>query len=301
MPTPTLEEKKLAEEQEKKDNSRFQELRGKDGLTAEEKEELSGLKDRYNERAQRRFDKMTWETKSAKEELEKVRQEKEDLAKRLTDLEGKNKREDEPKLSEKDAVIKIGDEVYFSDKALIKRIKDGKINEDEAYQHQQARIEAAAADRAYRRIKAEQEKESVEDIRKKDAGKVLKEYPHFNKYLEDGKTINPDFDPHDPLYKKATELWEEVYHARPDGFSRSISRAKEILRISDKAVDRSEDLSMDSSGTPPKKDRQELITLSDSEKAIAVSMFCRDGKCTEEEACAKALEAKKSRINRRVR
>lgn len=101
-----------------------------------------------------------------------------------------------------------------------------------------------ASEKAYKRIKEEEKDNTFQDKRKEDADKVMKAYPYFAKN-------HPEFDPNDPLYKKATELFAEAYYALPDGFSKSIERAKEMLKTDNVHIDRSDDLEVETSRSSP--------------------------------------------------
>lgn len=284
----------LNKEAEEKDNARFQELNKivETERTEEQKKELGELKERHSTRVEKRINQITAKQKEAEEKAERLERENEELKKKIPG-------EKEPPVSEggKDEVVEISGKKYFTDKALMVQVKAGEITEDEAYAYQRKRDKEE--------VKAEMRQENDEKdrkdreitLRKEDSDRVLKEYPHFSKK-------SPDFNPEDPLYKLANELYTEAYAANPKGLSLSIKRAKEILRISDEHIDRSDDTHVEDSNPPDRnKGGEKEITLSENEKEAAVRQFTRGdvinpktGKpYTTNEALAKALQAKKDR------
>jgi hypothetical protein len=290
----TPSEKIVAEEDQiKKDNERFQELNSKQDRTDEENKELSEVKERYGKRMQSKIDREVSARKAAEENSERLREENERLKREKEDV--GSKKIEKPVARE---TTEINGKQWYTNEALGAMVDSGQITPEVAYKYQQERMEEAAADKAYKRLKGEQEKESVEDTRKSDVSKVLKDYPHFNK-------SHPDFNPEDPLYKKATELWDESYKFLPDGMSKSIARAKEILRINDARVDRSDDFEIEPSrpsGSGGKREKE--VTLTEEEAEVAERQFCKgdivnpktNKPYTPQEARSKMLEAKKRRI-----
>ncbi len=284
----------LNKEAEEKDQERFDELNKvlETERTEEQKKELGELKERYGKRMQKKINSMTTKQRELEEENEKIKKELEDVKK-----EKDTRRESLTPEAGKDEVVEIAGKKYFTDKALRIQLQAGEITEDEAYTHQRKRDkEEIKAD--LRREHEDMERKKIDlDMRKEDIEKINKEYPMFNKN-------HPDFDPEDPLYKLANEMYSEAYAANPKGLSLAIKRAKEILRISDAAPDRSGDHSVEGSDAPERGNKgKKETTLNDGEKESAIRMYTRgdvlnpktNRPYTVDEALAKALNAKKER------
>lgn len=302
MPTPNDTIVTETEEQIQKDTERWNELskKPKEELTTEDVKEAADLKERYGKRVQARIDKSTKAQRLAEEraeEAEKRRQELEEENKRL-----KEKKEDDifTVSGNENQSKDIDGKRYLTDEALLARINSKKISVDEANRY--ARDRDRAEDRWIIRqdFKKDEQKSTEENIRIQDAQEVLKKYPQFDKK-------HPDFNPENPLYKEATRIYAEGYSANPKGLSKAIDLAKRILNISDENIDRTDDLNLESSGLPEKKQgAKKDITLNEAEKESAIKMFCRGdainpktGKqYTENEALHKAVEAKKARLSK---
>ena len=283
------------EEQTKIDNEKFEELSKvpEAERTDEQKTEIVELKEKYGKRMQKKIDTMHAKQKELEEENEKIKFELDEIKK--TSI----KKDEEISESAKDETVEIGGKKYFTDKALIIQIKTKEITEEEAYAYQKKRDkEEIKADLRREHEEEETKKESVK-LRKEDSDFVNKNYPHFNKK-------HSDFNPEDPLYKLSNELYIEAYAANPKGLSLAIKRAKEILRISDQHIDRSEDHDMEGSNPPERTLREKEITLTEDEKEVAVRQFTRGDvinpktqrSYTVNEALAKALQGKKDKISR---
>ena len=302
MPTPN-EILVAEEEQIKKDDERFKELNGKSDIekTTEEKQELGELKERYGKRMQKKIDKMNWETKTLQEALEKERQDKERIAEELE----KEKKKPGTIDTIKESYVEIKGKSWKTDETLRAEITTGKITDDEAvrYQRDRNREEDFAIWE-----KRQDEKEQVRSeniIRLNDAQKVLNEHPNFAKFLPD-KSVNPDFSPDDPLYKLTNEIYLEGYARIPDGLSKALKRAKQILRVSDAAIERDAELNLDVFTPENRRFKEKEVVLTEAEKNTAESMFCRgdvmnpktNRPYTVQEAHSAALTAKKNRLTR---
>jgi trichohyalin len=282
----------LNKEAEEKDNARFKELKAKkaEELTVEEKTELGDLKDRHSDRVQKRIDTVVAKQKIAEEEVERLKKENEELKNKIPE-----KKEDISD-SLKGEIVEIAGKKYFTDKALLSQIKAGEITEDEALSYQKKRDKEELKFEIKQEQETETKKKEADSIRGKDIEGILEKYPQFRK-------DHPDFNQEDPLYKLANEIYVEGYVSNPKGMSLAIKRAKEILRISDKEIDRSEDHGMDSSNPPDRNSNTKEITLTEDEKESAVRMYTRGDVMnpktgrpyTVNEAIAKGLAAKKSR------
>ncbi len=281
------------QEQEKKDNVRFQELNKKAERNEEENKELGELKDRYGKRMGKRIDKLTYERETEREEKEKAEKDLEDANKRIVELEKPPQEE----LPLDETTIEVGGKKYYTDTALRSRVEAGKITEQDAWDYAATRNkEDTIATFEKRQIEKDKKRDDT-NARTEDAEKVLKAYPHFDKK-------HKDFNLEEPLYKLTTQLYSEGLVSNPKGLSIAVKRAKQILRIKDTNIDRSSDLNLDTSelhpNTPP---GEKEVILSEYEKEAAERMFCRGdmlnpktGRAyTEDEAHAKALQAKKGR------
>ncbi len=298
MPDETLNLNQVTDDQL---NNEIKELNSKAERTEEENQRLTELKKERQTRYQKRIDELTSERKLAEykyqqemerrrqleEELEKLRQEREKIVKTP------------PSVTRE--TVTIGDKVFFTDRALQSMIESGEMTEAEAYQHQQQRIEETAAQKAYMRLKEEQQKAEEERIRREDAEAVLREYPHFDKN-------HPNFNPEDPLYKEATRIYQMGYWANPRGLSEAIKEAKRILRMTDARIDNSNNLNLKSPSVPASNEnKKKEIELTEYEKEIAIKQYTRGDVInpatgrpyTEAEAIAKAKKAKEMRLQSR--
>jgi len=285
---------------DEQNDARYKELLDKPERTEDENKELDQLKTKYSKRVQERIDKLTWEKNREREEREKIEKEKAELEERLKKIESSIP---PPEPIVKKETVEIAGKKFYTDEMLSSLVKAGKMTENEAYQHQQERIEESAAERAYQRMKNEQKQEEEKNVRKEDAQTVLKEYPHFSK---DHKDFNPD----DPLYKEAIRIYNTGYFANPRGLSFAIQEAKKVLGKVDARVDISDEHHVNFRGTPPEKEMKKEIPLTEQEKEWAISQFVSAGEInpdtkrryTEAEACAKAQRAKNERLaSRRVK
>ena len=296
---PTPNETIVTEEQVKKDNERFQELNKKPETdrTAEEVKELGELKERHSSRAEKRIGELTWRSKQAEERANELEEKLNKTNSELEELK-KLKTEQATARTVKEELIEIAGKKYYTDEALIVMVQNKEITDAEAYSYQRKRDKEEIKEDLRKEHIEHQRQESDKDIRIKDAEEVRKQYPQFSK-------DHKDFNPEDPVYKKALEIWSEGYSANPKGLSLSIKRAKEILRITDTTPDRTGDLNLESSSAPERGDeKNKEITLTDAEKEMAIKQWTRGDiinpktqkTYTEAEALTKGLEAKKRRI-----
>ena len=218
----------------------------------------------------------------------------EDAEKRAKDLEDKISKQARPVTSLE--TINVGDKSFYTDKALKQMVEAGQLTDEEAYNHQQDRIQEVAADRAYQRIKIEGTREEEKKVRADDAKKVLSEFPEFDKK-------HPSHNPDDPLYKEWSRLYQRGYYANWNGASEALEDAKRILRYEKSKPDVSDDLSVHRSTNyaSQEKGKEVKVEFSDYEKDLAVRLY-RDkvnpatGRVyTEKESVDKAMKAKASR------
>lgn len=272
-------------------DGQLQDLIKKAEKSDDDLKQIETLKGEKQTRYQKRVDQLTWRAKTAEEQLEEIKAENEKLKT------AKPKETLEPVIARKET-IKIGDQTFYSDKTLMDMVKNNEIGESEAYIHQQQRVEESAAEKAYQRIKSENQKQTDEKVRADDAKTVLDTYPQFAK-------DHPSFNPQDPLYKMATELWNEGLASNPRGLSKAVARAKQILRLSDKPIDASDDMSLHHSTPPGQTSEPKEVPLSDGEKEAAIRMYRDENNpatgrnYTESESVLKATKAKNIRLQRR--
>ena len=148
QPTKTGAEEDVFDKQE-----RLDELYKKQQRTQEEQEEFDSLKQERTGRFQKKIDTMKSETLAERNARLAAEQRAEDAEKRAKDLEDKISKQARPVTSLE--TINVGDKSFYTDKALKQMVEAGQLTDEEAYNHQQDRIQEVAADRAYQRIKIE--------------------------------------------------------------------------------------------------------------------------------------------------
>lgn len=247
-------------------------LYNKSDRTEDEAKQLDELKTQKNERYQKRINEIKSNEKLAKYRAEEAEEKARKAEEELVQLRA-NQVPAEPIISKKETVDADG-EKWYTDGTLTSMMKSGELSEAEAIKHQQDRQEAKASDRAYKRIKGEQDKTKDQDLRNADMAKVYKDYPHFSKKLPDG-SINPKYNPDDPLFKEANTLWQSGLYVNPKGLSLAIDKAKKILGLHKKSIDISDELSaLTPGGAPsPIQKGQEEIVLTDEQKEQAIRMW----------------------------
>ena len=290
-------------EQDEKDTKRFLELNNKTDRTPEEDQELTGLKDRYGKNVRAEIDKLTGRIKDAESRYGQASQRVQELENELNELKNNQVTPPEPVAVNKETV-QIGKQAYYTDDALRSMIQAGEITEAKAYQLQRARDKAEIKEEIRQETAQNQEENEFQKTRKADVDKVLGEYPHFDK-------SHPNFNPEDPLYKTASEIFREGYATNANGLSLAIKRAKQILRMEDKKPDVSKDLSVYTSTSAPGKtvEKVEDIKLTPEEEEAAVRQFTKgdvvnpntNRPYTKNEAIEKAKTAKFKRIQRQTR
>lgn len=233
-------------EQEKQDNVRFNELKKKaeKDLTEEEKSEKNDLRDRYQDRTQKRFDILRSRELSAKNEAEQLR---EQLAeeKRLRE-EGESKRPPERPLLGNTVrqTVQFDGKSFYTDEALYSLVEGKEITEAQAIKHQQERLQSSAVQEALTRIKGEGAEAEARRLFSEDLAKVYAERPEF-----DAK--HPKHNPEDPLFKKANEILREMLPTRdswktnPTAMGKALKLAKQVLRIEEKRPDLSSEFNAD--------------------------------------------------------
>lgn len=285
MTTNTAELNKLSDEQVEKE---LKDLRGKQDVTAEEKEKLEILKEERQSRLDKRIKMKDSERLAAINRAEQLEKQLEEERKKREELESKNKT-----VSIVNDTVEFDGRKFYTDKALRSMIDAGELTAEEAYEHQQERIEAKVTERVIKRNIGNTKEEEERKTRAEDAEKIARDYPQFN-------PKHPDHDPEDPLFKKANELWMEGYHANPRGLSKAIERAKEILGYTKERPDLSDEFSVARSKSTVDRSIPSTVALTAEEKDFYVRMYVMGNivnpktnrTYTESEAIAKGLAMK---------
>jgi hypothetical protein len=215
--------------------------------------------------------------------------------------------EEESRLSTRREKVKVGENTFYTDEALDSLVNDKQMSYAEAVKHQQDRLIAQAEERTYARIKKEQKEEEDRRLRSEDSNAVFRQYPQFSRTLADG-SLNPDFNPEDPLYKEASRIYANGYNVNPKGLSLAIAEAKRILGIVDGRVDMTDQMSVSRSKSSNLEHRRNEVevTISPEEEEAAIRMYTRGdvinpktGRAyTEKEAIEKAKDAKARRAKK---
>ena len=288
----------IVTEEEKKDTARFQELNKKADRTVEEDTELEEIKGRHGSRAEKRIAELSWRSKAAEERATQL---EEKYNKTLAENEELKRLKEEAAditRTPKEEYIVIGNKKYLTNVTLEAKIKAGDITREEAEEYAFNRDEERIIEKVEKRREAKEQEKTDKETRGQDAQEVLKEHPEFDKK-------HKDHNPEDPLFKLANELWRESYYANSKGLTLALNRAKQILRINDTPIDRSNQLGVESSipGERGGKGKEEEVTLTAEEQDAAIKMWTRGDMTnpktsrayTPQEALAKALEGKKRR------
>ncbi len=289
MPDPTTNLTEVTDDQL---DGQITELNTKSDKTEEETSQLEEAKKERGTRYQKRIDKLTWESKSSKEEATKARDELVQIREELAELKA-NKPLDPIVVREE--TVAIGGKSYYTDETLTSLIQAKKMNENEAYKHQRARDKAEILDEVKNEFKGTVKETEEQKIRKEDSNSVLREYPHFQK-------DHPNFNPEDPLYKQASEIFSKGYAANPRGMSEALRLAKKILGMDKKRPDLSDEFGIHAPTAPNspggKKADEELSNI-ERETAIRQWTYTVNPKTgrmyTEKEAMEKAKRAKQNR------
>lgn len=270
----TINEKIVSDEQD----ARFRELNTKpeNERTDEEKQELRELQINYGNTARGRIGELTKKNKMTDAELRRVRQEKEDLQRRLDEAEGKLKSSKPDDIiddggSDGKKPIKIekftadGREFYTED-TLNALVAAGKMSQKDAQKNYREGLKAELIEDQKLAVAKEQFKKNSAEA----AREVLKEFPHFEER-------HPDYNPNDPLLVETVRLYNAGFRNNETGrgIALALEQAKRNLGITTSRRDKTDDLSLDDGGLPD-DDRRDatVVTLSDLEKKQAEGMWC---------------------------
>ena len=276
---------------ESKDSERFLELNTKKDRTEEEDSELSEIKKNYGKKVQKRINQYKSKADQAAERAALAEERAVKVERDLEELKRSSTEKKRPSLEKE--TITVGEESYYTDRALKAMIDNGDIDEQQAFSHQQQRLKKEAAEEAYQRLRQETVKDEQKRVKQDDVRWVEENYP-------DLKNSDP------VLYKEANRLYGNGYHANPKGLSEAIKDAERILgRSKNSKIDISDDLSVNSnsSSRPLPKRPGEMQPLSEGEIDIAYRMYVMGGMInpntrktyTKQEAVDKFKEAKRQR------
>lgn len=260
--------------------------------TPEQEEQLAELKKQRSSLARERINELTKKQRQAELRAQQLEQELAEERRKKAE-EREEVRFERPTSSNREQIT-IGTKKFYTDKALSAMVQAGEMSQDEAWQHQQERIE----EKAVLRIKQEKVNEDIEKVKQDTFNEVHKEYPHF---LD---TRHPDHNPNDPLYREAKRIYDNGYQFNPRGLKLAIEDAKKSLGITSKRPDLSEELGVtqNGAGAPPER-KAKTVELSEYEKDNAIRLYCLGGMTnpktgrpyTQAEAIQKAMNAKTER------
>lgn len=271
-------------------NDKISDLRAVKEQTPEQKAELSELIEKRKSRTQKRIDSYAGRAKAAEERARKAEEKALELEQKFNVAEKRL-----PAERKSHQKVSFDGEEFYTDASLRSLVQAGDMTEDEAWDHQEQRRVAAAADR----LSKKSTQKTFEDTRKETIQAVLKEHPKLN-------PNHPQYNADDPFTAEVDRLLRNGYQVHADGLRRAVEDAKRYLRISDKRPDISDDLSVASSsasGGDPTKRQTKKVSLEPWEEDNAVRMWVNTGMTnpktgkvyTKTEAVAKALEAKTRR------
>ena len=194
----------LVSDEERELSTKIEELDKKEDKTNEEIAQLDELETKRRSSFGARINEKHKKWKDAEERALRLEQELEESKRKIDDL-------SQPKDTPKPDIftpetIQVGDKAYYTDDTLMKMVEAGKLTNNEAFKHQSSRLREEAATDAYNRIKNEGKQEKAKEIMIKDIDESMKNYPNLFKKRPDG-SINPDFNPNDPLYIEVNSLY----------------------------------------------------------------------------------------------
>lgn len=258
--------------------------------TQEQQDELKKLQKHRQSRYQERLNEFSGKAKSAEDRARQAELKAQQLEDRLNKME--SRQGTSPKNHQK--VTFDGDE-FYTDAALQAMIASNEMSESEAWDHQEQRRVAAAAER----IAKKGEKQSFEKVRNETIATVLKDHPQLN-------PAHSKYSLDDPFTAEVDRLLRNGYQFKPDGLKVAVEDAKRNLRMTDKRPDLSDDLSVtrSSGGNDTPRAKGKKVELEDWEADNAIRMWHNSGMTnpktgkgyTKTEAVEKALQAKTKRV-----
>lgn len=274
--------------------SRIVELRQKKERTPEEEKEFKDLRQHHRGRVEEQILAERERATAQQERAAKAEQALEDARRRLEEIQEQKKEQMHSGNGSENESFMINGKKFYTDEAIALRVQKGFMTQKEGWAMQREAIkeEAKAEIRgdAPRQESDRVRKESLEYVRKQGYGWMLDEK-------------DPKFNANDPLYKEANALWSEGLQYNPDGPRLALERAKKTLGKDVTREDRSDDLSIakNNSASESNASKARTIVLSEIEQGNALRYWPtvdnpKTGrKYTDQEALAKALEAKRKR------
>lgn len=295
----TTETQKTGEQTDEEIEARLDTLYAKKELDEDESKEFDTLKKERSSRYQKKIDQATGKVKEFETENERLKRENEELKQRQEEFEAKRKADEKPVKVVEDTVEADGKK-WFTDEALQSKVDAGEMTAQEAYKHQQSRLRAEAVQEAEERFEAKQKVQRDTFARDNDRKKVLSKYPQFDKN-------HHDHDPNDPVFKKASEIYANGYASNPEGLSKAVELAEQILGINNKRPDASDDFGVASNDSSSDNKKKESVSLTEEEKEVALRQYVFSGATnpntgrgyTNDEALERARKAKEKRIKSR--
>ena len=275
------------------EDERLNELASNDNRTPEETTEFEGLRKAKDDKtAKSRIEELSGKSKDAERKALQAEARAEQAEKRIAELEA---RKPDPRPVSTNQV-EAGGKMWDTDDTLRAKIYSGSLTENAAYKMQQDRNNEIAADKAYNRLKGEQDKTQAETQLKRETEEVFDKHPSWQRG-------HKDYNPDDPLYKLAEEFYR-------DGMSikNAMLKAEKYGPKSNGRPDMSDQLGVHGASAPSSErgETQKEVTLTSIEEDGAVRMYRNQtnpntGRTyTAVEAIAKAKKAKSSRPTRRV-
>lgn len=267
------------------------ELRSIKEPTNEQKDELKSLQSDRKSRLEKRTKALLGRAKAAEDRARRAEEKALELETKFTAAEKRLPAEKTTK-----AKVKFDGEDFYTDASLQAMVREGEMTESEAWDHQEERRVAAAAER----MSKKSEKTSAEKIRQQTIKEVLDEYPQLN-------PSHSKYDIKDPLTAEVDKLLRRGYQFQPDGLKNAVEDAKKNLRLESKRADLSDQFSVSSSdGASSDRASRERkkVELEEWEKDNAIRMYVNSGMMngktgkayTKTEALEKALNAKNNRL-----
>ncbi len=287
-------------EQEKKDDTRFEELKTKQDKTEQENTELGELKTKYAGRAEKRIGQLTGEKKAATARAEEAEKRAEEAEQKAKDAEEKVTSQDTTVVGNENETTEIAGKKYFTDAALTAQIRANTITEQAAIDYQAKRNEEKIVVRVKGDFKKEQEADALKKSQAEDAEAVLATHPEFG-------LKHPNYDSNNPLYKEWRELVADGYGLTTGGLMKALKKANKNLGTKNTHIDRSSELGLEDTAAPGEKggkEKEKEVPFNVDEEQTAIDMYTRGdvlnpktGRAyTNAEAIAKAKEAKKVRM-----
>lgn len=264
-------------------------IKGSKDITDAQRAELASLQGDKKSRLTKRTTVLLGRTKAAEDRARRAEEKAAELEAKFTQAEKRLPPEKGTR-----AKVTFDGEDFFTDASLQSMVRDGEMTESEAWDHQEQRRVAAAADR----INKGNDKKNFLNKKQQTIKEVLDEYPQLN-------PTHSKHDMKDPFTAEVNRLLENGYSERPDGLKRAVEDAKRYLRLDVKRPDLSNEFSAPGSeGAPDRTGRQGAkVELADWEQDNAIRMYVNSGltnpktgkSYTKQEALDKALLAKKNR------